>query len=873
MKKCQTVKVMSIDGNKTQKDIDSTNDEHKIHLSNKRLIVPVHHPADNSKILLAKKNNNYFFTNDKNSISNISLSINSNNIINDSNNSYKSKIYQKKRIPAPKKENSSKGKETIYSLSNKKNFINNKKKLNINNLTLNEKNNDSNSKDIKDQANSNYNKKYKNNISLNNNIIKRKKMKKYLYLNQDKNKLNCNEIINTFLTERKTEKEQKRKNSISNYKKIDLYKVNKINNININFNNINSKIEYNKIKQYPNSYRNNNHKDINLWKKLNFDQPEKFNFSELIDEFSSKPSLNNQNDISDRIVHNNKNYIYKNSYTLNADTNNNISTNSNGIKFHKKILYKIKPKVFNPIILTPRDKKLFSPRINDKQKNIKKIHNTKTKKGNPQKSDLLSSNKKDNNQSDNINRINIFVNNGNDKFSQRNKNINININNNFDNKIVTNESLTILNNSDPDIQSYLDNNDITQIESEKDENNNVVSSYQLNLYLNEAKNSKNIKINNISNKPINKALEYIQNANKYNTEVSNNKNINKTVDIFPNDNYQKNYGNKNSIYDYNTLTFIPFSKKINLSNILFTSINTNFKITLLKFLDKKSLVILSSINKNFHNKLRTKIYKYFYEKIIKNIGNREFMLKIFNTIPKYSSKILKVNNMKNLKSKYEYYKKMKSKYNDIILQDISRTFPNDESFKVDSINYKKLYNILISYSNYNKNIGYAQGLNFLVACSIFLFKNEEKVFVFLDGLINRFKLNHLLSINNQNLPKKLKKFTIILNKYCKDFIDYLSSRELNHEFFSTGWLLTLFSNSMERNKLFICWCFMIIFGWKFFYSFSIELLRFYKNSLLEINESKLSSRMKELLKGKQFIKDFNEIIKKTLIFMSNNIII
>ena len=209
MKKCQTVKVMSIDGNKTQKDIDSTNDEHKIHLSNKRLIVPVHHPADNSKILLAKKNNNYFFTNDKNSISNISLSINSKNIINDSNNSYKSKIYQKKRIPAPKKENSSKGKETIYSLSNKKNFINNKKKLNINNLTLNEKNNDSNSKDNKDQANSNYNKKYKNNISLNNNIIKRKKMKKYLYLNQDKNKLNCNEIINTFLTERKTEKEQK----------------------------------------------------------------------------------------------------------------------------------------------------------------------------------------------------------------------------------------------------------------------------------------------------------------------------------------------------------------------------------------------------------------------------------------------------------------------------------------------------------------------------------------------------------------------------------------------------------------------------------------------------------------------------------------
>jgi hypothetical protein len=78
---------------------------------------------------------------------------------------------------------------------------------------------------------------------------------------------------------------------------------------------------------------------------------------------------------------------------------------------------------------------------------------------------------------------------------------------------------------------------------------------------------------------------------------------------------------------------------------------------------------------------------------------------------------------------------------------------------------------------------------------------------------------------------------------------------------------------MERNKLFICWCFMIIFGWKFFYSFVIQLLLFYQKSLLKINETKLSIRMKELLKGKQFIKDFNKIIKNTLMFMSNNIIL
>ena len=178
---------------------------------------------------------------------------------------------------------------------------------------------------------------------------------------------------------------------------------------------------------------------------------------------------------------------------------------------------------------------------------------------------------------------------------------------------------------------------------------------------------------------------------------------------------------------------------------------------------------------------------------------------------------------------------------------------------------------MISYSNYNKNIGYAQGLNFLAASCIYLFKNEEKLFIFLDGIINRFELNNLLCINNQKLPKKLKYFSKILNKFCPEFVNHLSSKFVNHEFFTTGWLLTLFSNSMERNKLFICWCFMVIFGWKFFYSFVIQLLLFYKDTLLKINESKLSIKMKGILKGKQFIKDFNEIVKKTLTFMSNNI--
>ena len=66
---------------------------------------------------------------------------------------------------------------------------------------------------------------------------------------------------------------------------------------------------------------------------------------------------------------------------------------------------------------------------------------------------------------------------------------------------------------------------------------------------------------------------------------------------------------------------------------------------------------------------------------------------------------------------------------------------------------------------------------------------------------------------------------------------------------------------------------MIIFGWKFFYSFIIQLIIFYEKSLMKINEGNLSQQMKEILKSSDFIKNFNTIMKNTLTFMEKNIIL
>ena len=228
-----------------------------------------------------------------------------------------------------------------------------------------------------------------------------------------------------------------------------------------------------------------------------------------------------------------------------------------------------------------------------------------------------------------------------------------------------------------------------------------------------------------------------------------------------------------------------------------------------------------------------------------------------------------------IKSQYKenIYEKTSTQtpYLDIIVSDIDRTFPKDSKFKKDGKNYKKLYNLLTKYSNYNKDIGYAQGLNFMFANALLLFDNEKDAFFFVDAMIKKFKLKKFFAEKNSKLIEEIKKFSKILEKYNPEIVNFFEKKFIYHEFFSTGWILTLFSNSMESKNLFICWNFMNIFGWKFFYSLVIQILRFYKQIIFHTNENGLSLLMKNLLKEKKFTDDLPNILNKTFNFMQNHI--
>ena len=127
--------------------------------------------------------------------------------------------------------------------------------------------------------------------------------------------------------------------------------------------------------------------------------------------------------------------------------------------------------------------------------------------------------------------------------------------------------------------------------------------------------------------------------------------------------------------------------------------------------------------------------------------------------------------------------------------------------------------------------------------------------------------------NEKKMVSKLNEFSEILNRHVPKIIKFFNDKSVSHDFFSTGWILTLFSTSMEPKYLVALWCFMIIFRWKFVYGFIIQILKKYERNILKSSEGELPLKMKNIFRQKDFKNDFNDIIQKTLNFMKNNIIL
>ena len=298
------------------------------------------------------------------------------------------------------------------------------------------------------------------------------------------------------------------------------------------------------------------------------------------------------------------------------------------------------------------------------------------------------------------------------------------------------------------------------------------------------------------------------------------------------------------------------------ASLLFLSLyeEQNILSNILNFCNYEALNNLCLLSKKYYKYIQPLIYK----KIKSNIFNINKNKNSINNIIKKSvfqySPLSILSSAMALKKYKDQLYELNEKYDIEIKKDLLRTVPNNTSFQYGKENYNKLYHILSAFSNYNKNIGYAQGLNFLASSSIYIYKKEIDAFIFLDGLVRKFKFENLFGINNNTLNDKLIEVEKIVNKWCPEVNNHFHKINLTYSIFTCKWMITLFSNQMNIKYLLQLWDYLIIFGWKFFKGFAISVIKFNEKLILDSSLETIMNIMNNIFKTKEFEKNFYEII-------------
>ena len=185
-----------------------------------------------------------------------------------------------------------------------------------------------------------------------------------------------------------------------------------------------------------------------------------------------------------------------------------------------------------------------------------------------------------------------------------------------------------------------------------------------------------------------------------------------------------------------------------------------------------------------------------------------------------SEKFVQKNLFENL-DKQEMDKEIEA----VIIKDLDRTFPSCQLFKEKyGMGQRKLYRVLANYSKFNKELGYVQGMGYLVAIFL-LYMDEESSFYMLHSLVKNYGFEGLYM---EGFPDLKKKFYVLLNlekKHIPKIYDIFKRDGVYISIYASQWFLCLFSKDLKPNILVRIFDVFLFEGYKVIYRFALAFLK------------------------------------------------
>ncbi|KAL7059238.1 hypothetical protein AAHC03_013148 [Spirometra sp. Aus1] len=140
----------------------------------------------------------------------------------------------------------------------------------------------------------------------------------------------------------------------------------------------------------------------------------------------------------------------------------------------------------------------------------------------------------------------------------------------------------------------------------------------------------------------------------------------------------------------------------------------------------------------------------------------------------------------------------------IIEKDTFRTDRQTNYFRDDAAgNLARLYDILVTYTFYNLDFGYFQGMNDLLAIIMTVVETEEDAFWCFVGLMER--LEDHLSEGRFGMKDQFSQLFKLVEILMPRFAAYLRSKEATYMNFCFKWLLILFKREFSYDDIKVLW--------------------------------------------------------------------
>jgi len=157
----------------------------------------------------------------------------------------------------------------------------------------------------------------------------------------------------------------------------------------------------------------------------------------------------------------------------------------------------------------------------------------------------------------------------------------------------------------------------------------------------------------------------------------------------------------------------------------------------------------------------------------------------------------------NEKSMNESYRLLLSKDSpceNIIVRDINRTFTGHQFFQ-DENGQQALYKLSKAYSIYDEEVGYCQGLSFLIA-SLLLHVPEEQAFNLLVKIMYRYEVREIYKTNFEALHLRFFQLESLMREHLPQLYEHFVDLNIEAHMYASQWFLTLYTAKFPLNMVF-----------------------------------------------------------------------